>query len=78
MKKLVRGNEDKIKPLIYEKICKTTGIITFIIKDSLEYCGIIFNNKKTMPSIVINYLENTKNNINRVKGYIDQLKEMGN
>jgi hypothetical protein len=78
LKKLVRGNEDKIKPLIYEKICKTTGIITFIIKDSLEYCGIIFNNKKTMPSIVINYLENTKNNINRVKGYIDQLKEMGN
>ena len=78
LKKLVRGNEDKIKPLIYEKICKTTGIITFIIKDSLEYCGIIFNNKKTMPSIVINYLENTKNNINRVKDYIDQLKEIGN
>ena len=78
LKKLIRGNEDKIKPLIYEKICKTTGIITFIIKDSLEYCGIIFNNKKTMPNIVINYLENTKNNINRVKDYIDQLKDIGN
>ena len=78
LKKLVIGNEDKIRPLIYENICKTTSFITFVVKDSLEYCGIIHNNKKTMPSIVFDYLENLKKNIHRAKDYIDALKEMGN
>ena len=78
LKKLVNGNEDKIKPLVYENICRTTGVITFIVKDSLEYCGIIYNDRKTKPNIVINYLEELQKNLNRAKDYIDTLKEMGN
>ena len=78
LKKLVNGNEDKIKPLVYENICRTTGVITFIIKDSLEYCGIIYNDRKTKPNIVINYLEELQKNLNRAKDYIDTLKEIRN
>ena len=75
MIKMVSGNEDKLRPLLFENICKTTGLIIFIIKDSLEYCGILHNDKRTfMPSILINYLEYLKGNINRVKKYIDNLK----
>lgn len=74
IKKLVNGKEDKLKPLIYENICKTTGLVIFIIKDSLEYCGIILNNKKTKPKILINYLDYLKGNINKTKEYIDKLK----
>ena len=78
LKKVINGNEDKLKPLYYENICKTTVFFLFIIKDSLEYCGIIQNDKKTMPSVVINYLEDLQKNINRAKDYIDSLKEMSN
>jgi hypothetical protein len=74
IKKLINGKEDKLKPLIYENICKTTGLVIFIIKDSLEYCGIILNNKKTKPKVLINYLEYLKENLNKTKEYIDKLK----
>ena len=74
IKKLINGKEDKLKPLIYENICKTTGLVIFIIKDSLEYCGIILNNKKTKPKVLINYLEYLKGNLNKTKEYIDKLK----
>lgn len=74
IKRLINGKEDKLKPLIYENICKTTGLIIFIIKDSLEYCGVILNNKKANPKILINYLEYLKGNINKAKDYIDKLK----
>ena len=74
IKKLINGKEDKLKPLIYENICKTTGLVIFIIKDSLEYCGVILNNKKTKPKILINYLEYLKGKINKTKEYIDKMK----
>ena len=74
IKKLINGKEDKLKPLIYENICKTTGLVIFIIKDSLEYCGVIINNKKTKPKILINYLEYLKGKINKAKEYIDKMK----
>jgi hypothetical protein len=74
IKKIINGKEDKLKPLIYENICKTTGLVIFIIKDSLEYCGVILNNKKTKPKILINYLEYLKGKINKAKEYIDKMK----
>ena len=76
LKKLINGKEDKLSPLIYQNICKTTECILYIIKDSLEYCGIIQNDEKTMPSIVINYLEHLQNNIKIAKEYIDSLKQL--
>ena len=77
LKQLINGNEDKIKPLIYENICKTTGLIIFIIKDSLEYCGIIKNEKKMMPSIMLDYLRYLQKVINRAKDYINKLNKFG-
>jgi hypothetical protein len=78
LKKLIYGNEDKLKPLYYENINKTTGLIIFIIKDSFEYCGIFRNNKKTMPSMVLHYLEYLLDNLNILKKYIDELKKFIN
>ena len=75
IKKLIYGKEDKLKPLLYENICKTTGLVIFIIKDSLEYCGLLKNEQKNEPNIIINYLEFLKNIIDRAKEYIDVLKE---
>ena len=74
LKKLSIEKEDKLKPTYYENICKTTALVVFIIRDSLEYCGIFPNEKNMMPGIVINYLEYIKENLNECKEYIDFLK----
>ena len=75
LKMLISGKEDKLKPSTYENICKTTGLVNFIIKDSLEYCGLIPNEKKiVMPSVIIDYLVYLKKVIKRTKEYLDMLK----
>ena len=73
LKILSNGKEDKLKPKIYENICKTTGLVTFVIKEAFEYCGIIFNEKKLMPSVLISYLEYIKENLNECKEYVNFL-----
>lgn len=74
LKKLTKGYEEKLKPTNYEKICETTTLFTFIIKDALEYCGIIYNKEKNNPSITISYLEFIREKLNDIKEYIDILK----
>jgi len=46
VKKIIYGKEDQLKPASFCKICYTTGLIVFLIKDTLEYCGIILSLKK--------------------------------
>ena len=43
------NKEKKLMPSYYSKICSTTGIIIFLIKDTLEYIGLISTDKKTLP-----------------------------
>ena len=74
LKKLTKGCEEKLKPTNYEKICETTTLFTFIIKDALEYCGIIYNKEKNNPGITISYLEFIREKLNDIKEYIDILK----
>ena len=74
LKKLIKGQEERLKPTIYENICETTGLISFIIKDALEYCGIINHEEKNNPGIIISYLEFIQEKLNECKKYIDLLK----
>ena len=74
LKKLTKGYEEKLKPTNYEKICETTTLFTFIIKDALEYCGIIYNKEKNNPGITISFLEFIREKLNDIKKYIDILK----
>jgi hypothetical protein len=46
--KIIGGREKKITPAHFSKTCGTTGLIIFLIKDSMEYAGIIID-KKTIP-----------------------------
>lgn len=56
--KLVGNNSSKISPNYFSKMCGTTGLFIFLIKDALEYSGIILD-KKTPPSRILkNYLYN--------------------
>ena len=76
IKKLVNGIENTLKPLTFGNICQTTGLVIFIIKDSLEYCGIIYKDKRTIPSILLHYLESIQTKVDKVENYIEELKNL--
>ena len=56
---------EKLKPKYWSKICPTTGFFAFIIKDLVEYTGII-EDKKTQPSRI-------KKNYIYVKGLLEKM-----
>ena len=78
VKKIIRGKEDKIKPSTYSKMCGTTGLILFLIKDTLEYCGAIHNIKKNIPCLLLKYLEFIREIQNKTENYINVLKKLNN
>ena len=73
LNKLLIGMKKKILPNFYSKICGTTGLLIFIIKDALEYCGVIQNEKKTQPSRILDNLLCYKNTIDTLAFFIDYL-----
>lgn len=74
VKRIIESKANEIKPTNYSKICGTTGLVIFLIKDALEYCGIIQNDKKNIPSIVYKNLEYLEKIEQKVDKYIDMLK----
>ena len=74
VKRILGSKANEIKPTNYSKICGTTGLVIFLIKDALEYCGIIQNDKKNIPSILLKNLEYLETIENKVDKYIDMLK----
>ncbi len=49
--RIVANKEKHITPNYYSKTCATTGLFIFILKDALEYIGIL-SDKKTHPSLL--------------------------
>lgn len=76
IKKIVSGNEDKIKPIVFSNLCGTTGLFIFLIKDVLEYLGIIDNFNKNNPKIILQYLEYINTKLNKVQKYIHKIKNI--
>ena len=56
LKIMAKDKSEKLKPGYFGKICGTTGLFIFIIKDSLEYCGAIEDKKTPGNRIKANYL----------------------
>ena len=61
---LCEGKTNKLTPVYYSKLCPTTGLFVFVVKDALEYIGIL-EDKKSPPGKIyrkLNYLieENKK------------------
>ena len=64
IKEMSKDKVEKLKPKYWSAICPTTGFFSFIIKDAVEYTGIV-EDKKTQPRrIKANYLY-VKSNIIR-------------
>ena len=61
---LCEGKTNELTPVYYSKLCPTTGLFDFVVKDALEYIGIL-EDKKSPPGKIqrkLNYLieENKK------------------
>ena len=76
LEKLVCDIKNKIVPSYYCKICTTTGLFSFLIKDALEYNGVLSLNKKTQVSRLYHNLEYTKTIIDQVNKYINYLTKL--
>jgi len=53
--KMIGNNVSKINPNYFSKICGTTGLFIFFIKDALEYSGIIVDKKTSINRLFKNY-----------------------
>ena len=75
--KFLVGMKKNINPNYFSKICGTTGLLVFLIKDALEYCGVIVNSKKTQPARILDnlmYYKNTIDNLAQIIEYLSGVK----
>ena len=52
--RLLRNNQHKLNPNYFSDICGTTGLITFFLKDALEFLGSISNKNTCQVKILKN------------------------
>lgn len=65
---------NKINPTYFSKLCSTTSLFIFLLKDALEYSGIIIVEKKSqLPKIYNNYnyfLDNIEIKLSKLEFHI--------
>lgn len=64
-----------MSPAYFSKICGTTGLIIFLIKDALEYAGIIIQEKKNIPARLHSNLIYILKLLNERESKLDSLKK---
>ena len=75
VRKLAINQLDKINPSYYGKICGTTGLVVFLIKEMLIYVGII-EDKKTSPAKIKENILYQKNIIDKLNEYYEIVKKI--
>ena len=75
VRKLAINQLDKINPSYYGKICGTTGLVVFLIKEMLIYVGII-EDKKTSPAKIKENLIYQKKVFEKLTEYYELVKKM--
>ncbi len=78
MHKLLGNNSNKITPTHFSKLCGTTGLFLFLLKDAFEYCGILPDSKKTPPYNAYKfekyYSEFVQSAIDKLNNILDRIK----
>ena len=49
------GKTNKLTPVYYSKLCPTTGLFVFLVKEALEYIGVLQD--KTQPGRIYKNLK---------------------
>ena len=76
MNRLLVGIKPKIIPTTFSKISGTTGLLFFLIKDALEYSGVLINDKKTPINRIYDNLMYYKNIIDNLANFVDYLSKI--
>ena len=76
IKKIIKGNEEKLKPKNYSQICATTGLVIFLVKDILEYLGFNYNGNKSCPVFILMNLEFLEKVKTKLPNYLKFLKNI--
>ena len=71
---IMKGKEELLKPGLQKK-CPTTALVNFLVKDTLEFCGIILSLKKNIPSLCLRYLEYIDTVKKKLTNYIENLRD---
>ena len=77
LKEMAKDKVEKLKPAYFGKICGTTGLFVFLVKDTLEYCGVIEDKKTPGNRIKANYLYQKKlfDGINKHINFLEALNK---
>ena len=76
IEKILNGKKDNITPSYFSKLCGSTGLLIFLIKELLEYCGIIISPKKTQLSRIYHnykYYKEIEDNLSRFNQWLTSL-----
>ena len=65
------GNKNNIINGYYDKLCKTTELILPLIKQALEYCGVIYTDKKNNLNKILDNLQYNQMLINKLDNIIN-------
>ena len=75
IKKIIERNEDKITVHnYYSSICGTTALVCLLIRDVLEFVGVIPNEKKNNPQHLYQNLEYLIFVYEKISDYVKRLK----
>ena len=69
IEKIMEGKKDNMSPSYFSKICGSTGLLIFLIKELMEYCGVIISTKKTQLSRVYQNLIFFKKLVNKLSEF---------
>jgi hypothetical protein len=76
--KIIGSNLNKMNPNYFSKICGTTGLIVFFIKDALDFIGITFEKNPNMFKCVttsLGIIEVVNEKIKHLKKYQNKIYE---
>ena len=75
MNKLLVGMKEKFKPQLFSKISGATALLFYILRDALEFCGVLVT-EKTQKIRIYDNLIFYKNIIDNLERFIDFLSQI--
>lgn len=74
--RLLRNNQHKLNPNYFSDICGTAGLITFFVKDALEFLGSIANKNTCQVKLMKNsamIMEYLNHKIEKQKNILEKI-----
>lgn len=70
MNTMSHDNKMKLNPIYFQNISGTVSLISFLIRDALEYCGVLYSDKTTPPYWAIRNLYYDKGALSILDKYL--------